>query len=54
MSSVQGELKRALYTSKSPTELHMNHAAKQRAGVSFEVTSRNIEQKLENMKIKKK
>lgn len=38
MSQVQGELKRSFHHNKLPTELHMIQCAKQRMGLSYEVT----------------
>ena len=53
MTLVQGELRRSLKHSCSPTELHMKQCAKVRAGLSYEVTDENIKKKLKFMKQKK-
>ena len=43
----RGELKRSLQHDRLPTELHMIQCAKKRAGLSYEVTNNNINQKLQ-------
>lgn len=49
MSQVQGELKRSLNFRKLPTELHMIHCARQRVGISYELTGRNLTEKSKNI-----
>ena len=53
MTLVQGELRRSLQNSCSPTELHMKQCAKVRAGLSYEVNDANIKQKLKFLRRKK-
>ena len=53
MTLVQGELRRSLKNSCSPTELHMKQCAKERAGLSYEVNAENIRKKMKFLKLKK-
>lgn len=48
----QGELRRSLYNSKSPTELHMIQCARKRNDNLFEVTDSNIAKKLAKVNVK--